>query len=76
MSDFRELYDRYEDSGDTASIIEVDMAEDEFAQIFRQIEKQDRSLAERLDSIVGKISRAYSMQGFSGGLKIAGRATV
>lgn len=72
MSDFRKLYDRYEEAGDSIWIREVDAAEEEFAKFYRQIEEQDRELAEKLDSLTGKIARAYSMQGFSGGLMIAG----
>ena len=71
MSDFRKLYDRYEETGDSIRIREVDAAEEEFSHLYRQIEEKDRGLAEKLDSLTGKIARAYSMQGFSGGLMIA-----
>lgn len=71
MLDFRKLYDKYEDGGEVSQIREVDAAEEEFTQLFHQIRERDTGLAEKIDSIAGKIARAYSMQGFRGGLMAA-----
>lgn len=75
MSDFRKLYNRYEESGNVAQIEEVERAEEEFQRFFQRLTETDMRLAQEIDSLAGKIARAYSIQGFSGGLMAAMEVT-
>lgn len=69
--DFREAYDAYQES--IPAIAEVEAAETQAREVYEAVKAKDRELADRLDTIMGKLARAYEKQGFNGGLLYGGK---
>lgn len=66
----REIYDAYQEK--ISKIWEVDRAEEIARKVYDEILSYDRELADRVDTAMGILARAYEAQGFCGGLMVAG----
>ena len=68
----KELYEHYEGTSQHIGTPEVEVAEKEFGELIRTI--TDPSLRSALDQAVGKVARAYEMQGFCMAIDVMSRS--
>lgn len=68
-----DVYDFYQER--IPQITKVDKAEEIAKNIYDEVQKYDRELADQVDTAMGILARAYEAQGFNGGL-MAARGTL
>lgn len=64
--DFRKIYDAYQES--IPAIAEVEAAEAQAKEAYKAVKLLDKDLADKLDTVMGTLARAYEKQGFNAGL--------
>ena len=69
MEGNKDYYDVYQEK--IQEIPEVGRAEENARNVYNEVRKYDRDLADRVDTAMGILARAYEAQGFNGGLMAA-----
>ena len=67
--DSKKIYDVYQEK--IRKIQEVEKAEEIAQKAYNEILVYDRELADKVDTVMGILARAYEAQGFGGGLMVA-----
>ncbi len=65
----RVIFDIYKNN-ERDIVRDVYIAESKYKPLHEKLKQLDNELAFEIDNAVGRIARAYELQGFTGGLKI------
>lgn len=74
MKNYKEVYEYYEqDNGIHTGIAEVEQAEQEAKITINSLTGNQQELKDTIDTLIGKIARAYETQGFCFGYDLAAK---
>jgi len=70
--DWKKMFFAFEE--EIVRIDEITAAEDKIVELYAQLHKQNKALAEEFDCAIGLLALAYEIQGFCSGLEFTHEA--